>query len=125
MTKGLTEQYELIKRFNPLAAEVYKDKKSYLSYGDIAQYRGIKASEAKELLQQAKLIIKDPEHAWLLPFSNRTKKALILNGYESYKQLYTDVMQESIDLEQLKKIGHQVAVEIHNWCAKHPTEQLQ
>ena len=119
MKKDLTDKIEFIKEIDLQAGLIYEDKMSYLSYLDIAEYRGIKASDAKELFKKAKAILKDTEHAWMIDLSLRARTALIKNGYESAKQLYSDVMCKSKDMEGLDRIGHQVAVEVHDWCVKH------
>ena len=39
--------------------------------------------------------------------------------YKDFGSLYADVVNETVDLEELPRIGHKVAMEIRRWCIKH------
>lgn len=114
----LTEQYEFIKQYDELAAEVYYDRKYFLTYNEIAAHRGIKVSEAKDKYSLAKKMLRNPDSAWMTGLSNHAKNKLVSNGYTEMKRLLDDVLNETIDLECLKGIGHQAAVEIRRWCVR-------
>jgi len=127
MKNNLTNNYEQLKKINLVIAQAYYEKKYHcLEYSDISKYsdvpelRGKSVGEIKKLIRIAKGMLKHPDIAWSLQFSPRAKTALLENGYTSYKQLYIDVMEKNVDLEDLKKIGHQVAMEIQGWCKTHP-----
>lgn len=120
MNKLLTGNFNFIKGFNQLAAEVYKDKKYYyLSNKDIAKYRKLSEPQVKNLVSDYKSILKDKDSAWLSGLSNRAKAALVKNKYTEYSELYKDVMNEKIDLECFDGVGHKVALEIRRWCVNH------
>jgi len=116
METTLINDYKFVMRFNPLAAEIYQDKKYYyLSYNDMAEIRGLSIYETKKLFFIAKGILKDRDKAWMLGLSNRAKLALTKNKIINKAQLYNKVMKENSDLEEFKGIGHKVALEIHGW----------
>ena len=121
MNKQLTSDYVFIQQFNTVAAEVYKDRKyHYLTNKDIADYRKVDVMIVKDLYSQAKQLLKNREQAWLSGLSTRAKMAIIAsNRYGDFKSLYFDVMNEKVDLEDLPKVGHQVATEIRRWCVSH------
>ena len=122
MAKLLTDKYEFVRQFDVEAADIYRDRKSFLTFREIANYRGITSSQAKDLYNQARKILRDQNNAWLYSgnpkLSRRARLALAKSKYGSFVQLYNDVMKESVDLECLKGIGHKVAVEVHRWCVK-------
>lgn len=117
----LTEHYELIKRVNPLAAAIYKDRKYYYqTFNEIALLHGIKVSEVKQLYNKCKWWIKNPDDIWLDGLSERARNALKHHSpYVEFNQLLDDVMNERVDLECLNGVGHKVAVEIRRWCVNH------
>lgn len=116
---SLTKRYEFIKQFNSIAAEVYFDRKYFLTYAEIAAHRGVKASEAKLLYKTAKAMLKNPDTAWMDGLSNHARNTLTSNGYTEMKRLIDDVMNEKVDLECFKGLGHKAAVEIRRWCVAH------
>lgn len=120
MNKRFTEAYNFVKKFDEVAAEVYKDKKYYyLKDPDISKYRGLSHVEVKALFLKAKLLLKERDKAWMAGLSNRAKAALIKNRFKGYSELYSDVMNEKIDLECFEGVGHKVALEIRRWCLRH------
>lgn len=112
----LTENYNFIKRFDELAADIYKDKKYYyLTIKEIAKLRGMEVPEVNYLYNKAKCLLKDKHAAWLNGLSNRAKAALLQNKFEDFSDVYTSVMVANVDLESLDKIGRKVALEIRGW----------
>lgn len=117
----MTREYEFIKQFDSLAAEIYNDKKYYfLTTGEIARLRHMAKCDVSDSYKRAKDILKNPDDAWLCGLSPRAKN-IIKNRtpYTEFKQLYSDVMNEKIDIECLPKAGHKVACEIRRWCVFH------
>lgn len=120
MNKLLTQDYNFIKEFDELAAEVYLDKKYYhLDINEIARYREITSDKTLEYFTMAKRVLREKDSAWLTGLSTRAKAAILKNRYMKYEQLYSDVMNEKIDLECFRGVGHKVALEIRRWCLRH------
>lgn len=120
MNSKLTEQHAFVTGFDPLAADVYMDIKFYsLFKHEIAKYRNLTLSEVKCSYDKARELLKNREQAWLYGLSNRAKLAIVATGkYNDFKCLYDDVMTNNEDLEDLPRIGHKVAVEVHGWIIK-------
>ena len=114
----MTPEYDLVSKYDKLAAEIYNDKKYYfLTTGEIAKLRSISIDDVKASYKSAKNIIKFPDEAWLCGLSPRAKKAIKeKTPYTDFKRLYSDVMSESTDLECFSSIGHKVACEVRRWC---------
>lgn len=117
MNDQIIKEVEFLKETNELAAKVYSDKKYFfLTYREIAKYRNMTVAEAKEYFLRAKSMLSHKESAWLDGLSPRAKKAVLDAKYHCVKDLCHDVVDEMIDLENMKGIGHKVAVEIRRWC---------
>ena len=103
------------------AAEIYKDRKYfYLSVKQIAEYREVSERVVRDKFKLAKSFLKNREQAWLVGLSNRAKIAVLANKkYKDFACLYADIMVKNIDLEELPKVGHKVAVEIWSWVLNH------
>lgn len=105
------KNYELIKRYDEMAAEIYKDRCHCLSFNEIANLRGMSLSNVRDLYNRAKYILNHTEELWTEGLSRRAKLALLRNGYKSVNQVRKDVLV----LHKKPSIGDQILGEITDW----------
>lgn len=118
MKSSFTDNVEFVKGIDPLAAEIYLDKRYYfLTISEVADLRSMPIELVSHKYKKAKDLIRNKGTAWTYGLSNRAKTALIKNGYKGIEQLKKDIDQE-VDLEDLSGIGHKVAVEIRRWASR-------
>ena len=97
--------------------EVYRLKTGQkLTIRQISKVLDITPREAQDSLVQAKKILRGVDDTWMNGLSQRAKTQLIKTDYTDAKTLCNDVLNDHIDLEELPRIGHKVAVEIRKWC---------
>jgi len=113
----LLVNYEFIKGINTECAAIYGDRAlNRRTYEDISELHNMPASEAKALYLKAKEIIKAGKYYWLDGLSNRAKRQIKMTEYTSFNELYEAIMEENVDLENLPKLGHKIAIEVREWC---------
>lgn len=103
--------YELIKRYDSQAAEVYKDRYHCLTFAEIARLRGMSLSNVAELHKRAKYILEHTDELWTEGLSRRSRQALLRNGYRSIDQVRNDLDK----LHTKPSIGEQIICEIRRW----------
>jgi hypothetical protein len=114
---SLTNNYLIISKINPLAANVYKSKEEdHLGWREIATKYEITPSEAHALYKNSKRIIKDGDFTWLDGLSQKAITQLLKTNYTTKCSLCSDIRNEVIDLETLPKVGHGIAQEVRRWC---------
>lgn len=111
----MTNKYNTIHEFDELAAEIYKDKQSFLTIGEIAKLRGMTTSGVKEKLNQAQYILKHSEQMWMKGLSKRTRDALLRNGYDTLLKLETATSENQIEILSKPSIGVQTIHEVLEW----------
>lgn len=119
ITMLTNDDFEFLCGFDELMANIYQDKKYYyLTYKEISELRCLSSTRVKELFIKGKRLLNNKKRAWM---DGLTPRAIhtIEDRYESYNQLYNDVMVQGVDLENYDGIGHKVAVEIRRWIMNH------
>lgn len=119
LTDENNDDFEFLSDINKVMSDIYKDKKYYcLSYREISELRCISVSDAREMFNKAKKLLKNKNSAWMDGLSPRAINTL-KHKYKNYAQLANDVTMNDIDLELLDGVGHKVAVEIRRWIMTH------
>lgn len=101
------------------ALELLKTKQdNKLTIRQVSNIYSITPREAKDLCDRAIVIIKYGDIAWLDGLSNRARKVLLTTEYKDFNSLRDALRDETVDLEDIPRIGHKVAMEIRRWCKK-------
>ena len=104
---------------NKLALAVLKTRKTRkLTINQVSNIYSITPREAKELCDKANEIIKHGDISWLDGLSNRARRVLLTTEYKDFDSLREALRDETVDLEDIPRIGHKVAMEIRRWCKK-------
>ena len=104
---------------NDLALEILKTRTARkLTIKQVSNIYSITPREAKELCDKANEIIKYGDISWLEGLSNRARRLLLSSEYKDFPSLRKALRDDVVDLEDIPRIGHKVAMEITTWCAE-------
>ena len=113
----MTTKYELIKSINPVAAEIYRSRTQGLTnYSVLSKMYDVTPSQAKQLYCDALEWLINGDTRWLKGLSDRAKNQIKKTKYKDFESFSRDVLSDVIDLEDLPRVGHKLALEIRRWC---------
>ena len=103
-----------------LAIDIYRtQQEKKLTIRQVSSIYNITPSETKLLCSKAKQILKHGDYSWLDGLSKRARTQLMKSEYHDFDSLRKDVLGGDVDIEELPRIGHKVAMEIRRWCMKY------
>lgn len=109
-TKLDTENQQLIPE---IVFQREVNRRSFIEIGSLCH---IRASEAFQMYSQFTSIKLGGDLTWLSGLSSKAKNAILRSPYKTLNSVYKSVCEEGADLEDIRRVGRKINIEIRRWC---------